>query len=91
MLGPGAAIYVKRSDELVALVPPDVVTITSTVPVPAGEVAVIEVGELTVKLIAFWEPNLTAETSLKLPPLIVTLVPPAAGPLLGLTPATVGT
>ena len=36
-----------------ALVPPAVVTVTSTVPaVPAGEVAVIEVAELTVKLVA---------------------------------------
>jgi hypothetical protein len=37
----GGAMYVKRSDELVELVPPAVVTVTSTIPVPGGEVAVI--------------------------------------------------
>ena len=36
----------------VADVPPGVVTVTSTVPVPAGEVAVIEVAELTVTPVA---------------------------------------
>jgi len=39
----------KRSAELVRLVPPGVVTVTSTVPLQAGEVAVIEAGELTVQ------------------------------------------
>ena len=38
------------SAEPVVLVPPGVVTVTSTVPVPAGAVAVIEVAELTVKV-----------------------------------------
>ena len=36
----------------VAEVPPGVVTVTSTVPLPAGEVAVIEVAESTVTLVA---------------------------------------
>ena len=36
----------------VAEVPPAVVTVTSTVPAPAGAVAVIEVAELTVKPVA---------------------------------------
>ena len=36
----------------VADVPPRLVTATSTVPVPAGDVAVIDVAELTVKLVA---------------------------------------
>jgi hypothetical protein len=38
-------VYVNRSAELAALMPPGVVTVTSTVPVPGGETAVIEVGE----------------------------------------------
>ena len=41
----------------VAEVPPAVVTRTSTVPVPAGEVAVIEVAELTVKPVAAVAPK----------------------------------
>lgn len=40
----------KWSAEVVAEVPPDVVTVTSTVPLPRGAVAVIEVAEFTVKL-----------------------------------------
>ena len=40
------------SADEVAEVPPGVVTVTSTVPLPAGEVAVIEVAESTVTLVA---------------------------------------
>ena len=48
------------SAEPVAEVPPGVVTVTSTVPaLPAGEVAVIEVAELTVKPVPAAAPNLT--------------------------------
>ena len=44
--------------ELVELVPPVVVTVTFTVPGdPAGEMAVIEVVELTVKLVALVDPK----------------------------------
>jgi len=39
---------VNWSAELVALVPPAVTTVMSTVPVPAGDVAVICAAELTV-------------------------------------------
>ena len=70
--------------------PPAVVTVTSTVPVPAGEVAVIEVAELTVKAVAAVLPNLTAEAAVRLLPVIVTLVPPPVGPLVGAIEATVG-
>jgi hypothetical protein len=73
-----------------ALVPDGVVTVTSTVPVPAGETAVIELAELTVKLVALVAPNLTAVAPVKPLPLTVTVVPPACGPALGLTPLTVG-
>ena len=82
--------YVKRSASLVALVPLGAVTVTSTVPVPAGEVAVIELPEVTVKLVAAVEPNLTAVAPAKPVPVIVTEVPPAAGPTLGSTLVTVG-
>ena len=60
------------------LVPPEVVTVTSTVPIPAGEVAVIWVVLLTMKEPAALLPNLTAVTSEKLVPVMVTLVPPAS-------------
>ena len=59
-----------------ALVPPAVVTVTSTVPVPADEVAVIWVALLTLKKPAALPPNLTAVAPVKLVPVIVTLVPP---------------
>ena len=46
----GAATKVNRSPAFVTLVPPAEVTVTSTVPVPAGEIAVICVSLLIVKL-----------------------------------------
>jgi hypothetical protein len=51
---------------------------------------VIWVEELTVKLVAFCEPNLTALAPVKLVPVIVTLPPPLVGPAAGDTPLTVG-
>jgi hypothetical protein len=74
-----------------ALVPPGVVTVMSTVPVPAGAVAVIWVALLTVNVAAATEPNFTAEAPVRPDPLIVTEVPPAAGPEVGLTAVTAGT
>jgi hypothetical protein len=74
--------------QLVALVPLGVVTVTSTVPAPAGAVAVIDDGPLTVKLVALLAPNFTAVAPDRAA--IATLVPPAAGPLVGNTAATVG-
>ncbi len=73
-----------------ALVPPVVVTVISTVPTPAGDVAVICVAELTVKLTAGVPPNCTAVAPVKLVPVMVTVVPPAVGPLVGEIPVTVG-
>jgi hypothetical protein len=72
-------------------VPFGVVTVTSTVPVPAGEVAVIEVSELTVKLAAEATPKRTAVAPVKPVPVMVTVVPPASGPAIGVTALTVGT
>ena len=53
-----------------------VVTVTSAIPEPAGEVAVILISELTVKLVAAVEPNLTAVAPVNPVPVIVTVVPP---------------
>src|SRR5262249_2759710 len=49
------------------------------------------VGEFTVYLVVLDEPKRTALTSLKLVPLIVTEVPPDAGPEFGSTLVTIGT
>jgi len=69
-----------------------VVTVILTAPaVPAGEVAVIEVGEITVTPVAAVTPKLTvvAPTMKPVPP-IVTVVPPAVGPAVGEIDVTVG-
>ena len=78
------------SAELVELVCPPLVTVTSTVPEPAGLVAVIDVALVAVKLAAGVEPKSTAVAPLRFVPEMVTVVPPAAGPVAGLTPDTVG-
>ena len=70
--------------------PPSVVTVTSTVPLPAGDVAVIEVALLITTEAAAVLPNLTVEAPVKLVPVIVTLVPPVVGPLVGEIDVTVG-
>ena len=75
---------------LVALVPPGVVTVTSTLPLPDGETAVIEVSELTVKLVASTEPNLTEMAPVNSTPVMVTVVPPPTGPVMGDTLVTAG-
>jgi hypothetical protein len=67
------------------------VTVTSTVPADsAGEVAVIWVPDTTVNVVAERSPNDTAVAPVNPVPVIVTEVPPATGPALGLTPVTVG-
>jgi len=72
-------------------VPPGVVTVTVTVPAtPVGEVAVIEVAETTTTFVAELAPNFTAVAPVKSVPVMVTEVPPAAGPLVGLSDVTVG-
>src|SRR5215472_8121445 len=83
-------MYLKRSNGLVGLVPAGVVTVTLTLPVPAGDVAVIEVAELTTTPVAAAAPNLTAVAPVKLIPESVTLVPPAAGPDFGDAEVTQG-
>jgi hypothetical protein len=64
-------------------VPPTVVTVTSTVPAPAGDVAVIDVAEFTVKLVALLVPNFTAVAPVNPVPVIATDVLPTAGPEVG--------
>ena len=65
---------------LVALVPAGVVTVTSTVPEPAGAVAVMEVALFTVTVGGRGvDPNFTPVAPVKLVPVMVTEVPPAVG------------
>src|SRR6266849_6605530 len=78
-------VKVNWSAGVVGDVPPGVVTLTSAVPGQcAGDVAVIEVAELTTTPVAGKPPKLTLESAVKLVPVIVTGVPPASGPLVGL-------
>jgi hypothetical protein len=86
----GGGAYLNSSAPLVVLVPPDVPTVTWTVPDPAGATAVIDVSEATLMLVASAEPNLTAVASPRLVPVIVTVVPPASGPSPGATFVKVG-
>ena len=82
------------SAALVALVPTDVVTLTSTTPALPGGLMAEQVDVLLqFTLVAGLEPNaivVPPPAVLKLVPVIVTFVPPAVGPLEGLTPLTVG-
>ena len=74
-----------------ALPPSEVVTITEATPsVPAGVVAVTVVALATVTLVAAIPPIVTPVAPVKLKPVIVTDWPPAVGPGLGLTLATLG-
>ena len=71
--------------------PSGVVTVTLTAPVPAGLVTVRMVADMTVKSVAGLAPKYTAVAPVKLVPVTVTPVPPAAGPKAGLLIAvTVG-
>jgi hypothetical protein len=71
-------------------VPEELVTVTSSVPVPGGLTAVIEVAELTVKLVAGTDPKSTEVTPVKSAPDTVTEVPPAAEPAAGARESTAG-
>jgi hypothetical protein len=67
------------------------VTVTVAAPAAcAGVVAVIVVAFTTVTPVAAVPPNVTVAPLTKPVPLIVTLVPPAVGPLVGAIPLTVG-
>jgi hypothetical protein len=79
------------SAELVALVPTGVVTVTSTVLAPVGELTVIELDDTTDTPVPGVEPNMTEVAALNPVPVTVTEVPPAGRPATGLTAKTVGT
>ena len=65
-------------------------TVTPTVPVPAGAKAVIWVSLLTVTPVAAADPKSTVDTPVNPDPLIVTRVPPASGPAVGVIELTEG-
>ena len=79
-----ALIYVKPAR---VAVPPGVVTDTAPV-VPFATIAVIVVGDSTVKLVAAVPPKLTAVALVKLVPVIVTVSPVVA--MVGVKELTVG-
>ncbi len=84
--GPGLFTNVK----VIFALPYGVVTVRLTEPDPAGATAVIDVEELIVKLVAAAVPNWTWVAPLRFVPVMVTVVPPAVGPRLGLTLVMVG-
>jgi hypothetical protein len=89
--GIDGAMKVNVSAIPVVLVPCDVSTVTSTLPFDsAGEVAVMEVDEPTLNSDATVTPKSTDVTPEKFVPVMVTRVPPAVEPTLGLMSVTVG-
>ena len=85
-----ALVYVNRSDATTAEVPPEAVTRISTTPaIPAGDVAMMLLALLTVKLAALTDPNITADTSTKFVPVMTTPVPPLVEPVDGPISTTV--
>ena len=74
-----------------AFVPPAVVTKTLAVPtVPTGVEQVILVAVFPLRLVAATPPMVMPVAPVKFVPVIVTLVPPTVGPLLGVIDVTVG-
>ena len=82
--------YVNWSAGEVADVPIGVVTVTSTMPVPAGLTAVIVVALTTVISSPASCRSRPPVAPVKPVPVIVTKVPPAVGPPVGLKPVTAG-
>jgi len=76
----------------IADVPPGVVTVTSMVPAAwGGMITVIVVALVTdTGVVLDMLPNFTAVAPVKPVPVIVTVIPPDAGPDPGETPVTVG-
>ena len=82
------AVYV---NPLVSVtLPPGCCTTTFTTPAPAGVVTLMLVGLVTENAVPATPPNVTPVAPVSPVPVTVTGVPPAAGPVLGLTPVTVG-
>jgi hypothetical protein len=85
------AVYVNSSPATAGEVPAIVLTSTSTTPdASAGDVAVIDVSEFTLKVEPATVPNITDDAAVRPVPVIITEVPPAVGPRFGLTASTVG-
>ena len=70
--------------------PPGVVTVTSTAPLPLGAVAVTCPSSVTEKDVADLDPKETAVAPVRWVPAMVTCPPPDAGPVLGDRLVTVG-
>ena len=68
-------------------VPPGAVTVTFTTPVPAGLSAVMRGVVDDAQIRRRGRPEVDAVAPVKLVPLIVTRVPPASGPLVGIKPS----
>jgi hypothetical protein len=83
-------VNVKSSFDDVSLVPDNVVTVTCTVPVPAGLTATILVEDFTLKLRAAVAPNMTFDVPRNPVPAMVTFVPPRGVPDDGESDVTVG-
>ena len=72
-------------------VPPGVVILMATVPAAwALVLALMVVAPVTVNVVAVVVPNLTAVAPVKLVPVMVTVVPPAMGPAVGVKLVMVG-
>jgi hypothetical protein len=84
----GAATYVKVAPLLVAEA---VLTVTALTPAaPAGEVAVTVLSESTVTAVAAVVPKFTLRVPIKSAPVMVTTVPPAIGPEVGVMEVITG-
>jgi hypothetical protein len=87
----GTGMNVNLSNADVGLVPPELVTVTSTIPLDsAGDLAEIDVGLVYTTDVPATEPKLTVEAAVNPVPVILTVVPPTVGPLVGLIKETVG-
>ena len=87
---PGIDAYVNWSALKVAEVPPAVVTVMLTVPVPGGEVLVHEVVDVQVTDVPVAPKVAVVAPGTNPVPVKVTTVPPARGPASGAMPATKG-
>ena len=71
-------------------VPPGVTTVIGWSPVPAGASTTMVLSESLTSELTKVVPKFTPEASLKAVPVMVTWVPPVAGPVFGVTLVTAG-
>jgi hypothetical protein len=86
----GTGAYVNTSPLTAAEVPAEEVTCTSTAPVPAGLTALTDVAEMLVTAVPGTPPKVTPVVPDRAVPVMVTVVPPATGPLVGAIEVTAG-